>query len=136
MKSILNILENDVTLTALLTDGADGVFIDREPQEATPPYVVVMSDIDDSNVTFNGENLDMLSVRVFSLSEQKYTANSINGAQEVADAVRSALVGSKGTHGGENYHITSLESESTFVNSEINFPRYEVEQEYTVFRPR
>lgn len=136
MKSIINILENASGVTDLLTSGADSIFIDREPQEAKPPYILIMSEITNTNDTFSGENLDEWLVTVYSVSDRKYTSNSINGAWEVSLQVRSALVGQSGTYSGENYDVTRLESVSTFVNEDTNVPRVEVEQEFQVFSKR
>ena len=136
MKSVINLLENASGVTDLLTDGADGIVINREPQEAAIPYIVVTDEIIDTNDTFTGENLDERLVSVYCVSDRMYTSNSVDGAWEISQQVRSGLVGKKGTYSGGNYHITRMESESTFINDATNIPRVEIEQEYQIFSTR
>lgn len=136
MKSIINILENASGVTTLLTNGADSIFIDIEPQEEVAPYIVIMSEIVDPNSTFSGENLDEYLVTVYSVAAQKYTGNSVVGAWDISEQVRSALVGQTGSFGGENYNVTQHLNRSTFVNADTNVQRIEVEQEFQVFSRR
>lgn len=136
MKSVINILENASGVTALLNNGADSIFMQREPQKEAPPYIVIMSEIVDTNSTYSGENLDEWNVSVHVVSDRVYTSNSVNGCWDIAQQVRSAMVGSTGTYDGENYNVTQMVSESTFFEDDVNIPRVETEQEYQIFSTR
>lgn len=136
MEAIITILQAASTITDKLDNGANSIFSDFTPQEENAPYIIVESEIDSTNATFSGENLDELSVHVHCVSSRKYNSSSPYGAQNIADAVRSTLVGASGTESGERYDITMLESEDTFKYSDPNIQRIAVEQIYQVMRPR
>ena len=136
MKSVINILNSTSAITDLLADGASGVFIEREPQEAGVPYITVMSEIIDTNDTFSGENLDEWLITVICVSDWLYTNGSNVGAWDIAQEVRSAMVGATGTYNSERYQVTRMESESVFTNDSPNIHRVEVEQEYQLFSRR
>lgn len=136
MKAIITILQADSTVTDKLDNGANSIFSDFVPQEEATPYIIVESDLEETNATFSGENLDELSVHVHCISSLKYNSSAPYGAQDIADAVRSSLVGASGTESGERYDVTMLESENTFKYSDPNIERIAVEQIYQVMRPR
>ena len=135
MKSIINLLSTTSAVTDLLAD-ADSIFVNVSAQEQTIPFIVVDSEIEDTNASFTGENLDAMQVRVFCISDRTYTANGIAGAQDIADQVRSTLVGASGAYGTENYDVTMLENEETYVYKDPNITRFQVEQVYQVMRQR
>lgn len=135
MKAIITILQAASAVTDKLSS-ANKIFTDFVPQEEATPYIIVSSDLDDTNATFDGENLDELSVHIHCISSRKYNSSSPYGAQDIADAVRSTLVGASGTESGERYDVTMLESEDTFVYNDPNIQRIAVEQVYQVMRPR
>lgn len=136
MKAIISILQANSTITDKLSNGASSVFTDFAPQEDTAPYIIVDSEIADSNATYSGENLDVLSVHIHCISSRKYNSSAPYGAQDIADAVRSLIVGSSGTVSGEDYAVTMLESEDVFKYNDPNIPRIAVEQVYQVMRTR
>ena len=106
MRSIINILENDAALTALI--GANKVGMNIISQSVKTPYVVV--DVEDSESTNSFDapsDLDFVRLTVFSVGERPFTdsddATAI-GADEVAKSVRAAIdLGNAiaGTYDGE-----------------------------------
>lgn len=133
MKAVIDILTNDSSLTTLI--GADKVFSSYAPQEQQKPHVIVMSSVDDPHTTMSGQNLDELSVRVWSISNWEYTNGSNIGAWDISQAVRSALHGVTGTHASQVVDI-NYESDGIIRVNDPNNPSIEVEQVYQVFNRR
>ena len=136
MKAIISLLQGESTVTDKLDNAGNSVFSSFIPQEENTPYVMVESEIVDSNSTYTGENLDELNVRVHCISSLEYQNSAPYGAQDIADAVRALLVGSSGSISGEDYHVTMLEDETVFKYPDPNVPRIAVEQVYQVMRRR
>ena len=133
MKGIVTILGAATALTTLLDDGANSVFELDIPQGAKAPLVLVdTGDLDPLN-TASPTVMDEVQIRVFSVSKYLYNSGSNIGAYEIAEQVRIALDGYKGTAGGDTYSKVTLESQSPAYTGN---QRVEIEQIYQVFKQR
>ena len=91
MRSIINILQNDSALVALL-GSANKIGMNVIGQTTLTPYVVV--DQEDGNPTNSFDKdgeLDFIRFTVESVAALSFTSGSVVGADEVGRAVRSAL---------------------------------------------
>lgn len=102
MRSIINILQNDATLVALLGN-ANQIGMNIIEQGKKTPYVVV--DVEDSqptNTFREASDLDFVHFTVFSVADRPFTNGAVVGADEVGKAVRTALdYVAAGTYDGE-----------------------------------
>ena len=138
MRSIINILQNDSTLVSLL-GGANKIGMNVIGQTTKTPYVVV--DVEDRNPTnsFDSDgNLDFVRFTVFSVADITFTSGSVVGADEIGNAVRSAInYVAAGTYDGETIDRCTLERGGQMQEDRIaNKPQITREDEYLlIVRP-
>lgn len=110
MRSIINILQNDSALVALLGD-ANQIGMNFIKQGKKTPYVVV--DVEDrttTNTFREASDLDFVRFTVFSVADRSYTNGSVIGADEIGKAVRNAIdYVAAGTYDGETITRCTLE---------------------------
>ena len=131
MRSLVNILENDAAVTALLADGAGSVNVEYASQTDAVPYIVVELMEEEETNTMSNTIATEARARVFSVSNRLYTAAGTSGAFNIAQLVRTGLVGQAGTFNGETIKQVNLESTSHFIESP---ERIVVEQIFQVFK--
>lgn len=130
MRSLVNILQNNSSVTALLKKGADSVFAEFSPQTEYVPYLVVELMEEEEQNTASTTVLTIARARVFCVSDRLYT-DGTSGAYDIGSLVRAALVGQAGTFNNETITQVNLETTSTFIESP---ERIVVEQIYQVFK--
>lgn len=129
MKNVLNILQNDTTLIALLNDGADGIYVSKALRTDRPPYLVVNERLlNPANSSDSGASNGMWEYFVLSFAHNFATVKS------VADAVSSALDNvTSQTLDGEWLQWCRLENQDTDHIKEDNIDYYMIEQRFEAF---
>ena len=137
MRAIVAILQAAGSLTTLLADGSNGVFLDEAEQGDNTPYVVVdIADIDPLDSIESATTTDEFQVRVFAISDRHYTSGALVGAYEVSEEVRTALDRVKGTYATDVISSISFQSCSTFLERNGGNKRVVYENIYTVYKQR
>jgi ketol-acid reductoisomerase len=131
MRSIINILENDAAVTALLKNGSQSVFAEFASQAERIPHLVVELMEEEEMNTMSPTVSTEARCRVFSVSDRLYTDDGVSGAFDMGVLVRAGLVGQSGTFNSETIDQVNLESTSHFIESP---ERVVVEQIFQVFK--
>jgi ketol-acid reductoisomerase len=131
MRSIINILENDAAVTALLNNGSQSVFAEFASQAERIPHLVVELMEEEEMNTMSPTVSTEARCRVFSVSDRLYTDDGVSGAFDMGVLVRAGLVGQSGTFNSETIDQVNLESTSHFIESP---ERVVVEQIFQVFK--
>jgi hypothetical protein len=131
MRSIVNILENNGAVTALLHNGGLSVNSELVPQSDRVPYIVVELMEEEEQNTMSSTVLTIARARVFTVSDRAYTDSEGGGVLDISALVRIALVGQSGTFDTETIDQVNLESTSRFNESP---ERIVVEQIFQVFK--
>jgi len=131
MRSIVNILANDSSVTDELVNGANSVFVEFAPQAEQVPHIVVELLEEEEMNTMSTTIATEARARVFCVSNRLYTEDGTSGAYDIGQLARTALVGQSGTFNNEVVKQVNLESTSHFIESP---QRIIVEQIYQVFK--
>lgn len=133
MRGVVNILENATGVTDLLKSGASSVFEIEADQGAKTPYVVISETSANPLNTMSGaSSQDETHTIVLCVSDRHRTSNGVSGADEVADAVLSALEATDGVYDTEDVREIELEDRDTFIENSPDHRKIVVELSFMV----
>jgi hypothetical protein len=132
MRSIINILQNDLSLTTLI-GGSTKIGANLIGQTKKAPYVVV--DLEDTEVTNtfrSSSGVDFERLIITSVADLTFTSGSIVGADEVSNAVKAALnYVAAGTYDGETITRCTFQRGGRMSEDRMaNKPQISKEDEY------
>lgn len=130
MKSILNILENDSTITDEVSTRIYSIDAD---QGADFPYIIVDIESMEPHPTMGAAStLDDVFVNVFSVANRQYSNGGTTGAYDLSELVRAALDQNSGTHDTEVVSLIQFQNSTSYHGGGVNNPHTTVEQSYKV----
>jgi len=113
LRAIVNILQNDTALVALLGN-ANKIGSNVIGHGEQTPYVVVDQEDTEPNNTFrSGSELDFTRITIFCVADLTFTSGSTIGADNLGEAVRNAIDiagGIRGTYDGVDLRRCTRES--------------------------
>lgn len=129
MINVIDILTNDSTLTDLLTDGADGIYIGQALRTDRSPFLVLTNRLlTASNSSDSGASNGMWEVFVMSFAHDYSTVRS------VANAVANSLDNCEPqTTSGEYLQWCRLQNESVEALKEDNIDYFMIEQRFETY---
>ena len=137
MRGVINILENDATLAAMLGDGANSVFSDIATQGESIPYVIAhTTEIVPTNTFGGSAPMDEVFVSVLSISDRKYSSGGVSGSFDMAARIRTLLEAASGTYASDVIKDTMLNSESPYTERHGDRELSVIDQTYQIFLER